>query len=147
MKSKNDDAIVIQKGKANIQFYDVHQFLTKSYWAEGIPISAVKKQIDNSVCFRVCHNKNLIGFARVVTDFVAFAYLCDVYIIEEYRGRGLSKKLMETILNDTELKDIKNWMLSTKDAHGLYKKFGFKPLEEPKKIMKRTLFEKWSERK
>jgi predicted GNAT family N-acyltransferase len=90
-----------------------------------------------SLCFGVYQNEKQIGYARVVTDHTNFAYLADVFIVEEYRGRGLSKWLMKCILNISELKEIKTWMLATRDAHGLYSQFGFEPLKEPQKFMRR----------
>jgi len=80
-----------------------------------------------------------IGFARVVTDCTLFGYLADVFIIEEYRGRGLSKWLMDCIINHPDIKELRAWMLATKDAHALYEKFGFKPLDEPERYMKRKI--------
>lgn len=136
----------ISTKKKKLKVFDIHNFLRESYWAKGIPLSAVKKQIKNSFCFGVYHNGKQIGYARVITDFTGFAYLCDVFIIEDYRGKGLSKILMEEILNHPKLKNVKSWMLATKDAHGLYKKYGFEPLEEPAKYMRKYKFKNWNER-
>lgn len=138
-----DKEIVFSADKRALQVFDIYDFLTKSYWAKGITIDAVKKQIKNSFCVGVYHKKIQIGFARVVTDYIGFGYLCDVFIIEKYRGKGVSKLLMEYILNHPELRFIKSWMLSTKDAHGLYRKYGFKSLEEPQRIMKFVKFKDW----
>jgi len=145
-KTKIGD-IEISTVKSKLRLYDIHRFLTNSYWAKGIPISAVKEQIDNSFCFGVYHNKKQIGYARIITDFIGFAYLCDVFIIEGYRGKGLSKILMDEILNHPKLKNVKSWMLATKDAHELYKKYGFKPLEEPNKYMRKYNFKNWNDKK
>ena len=134
---------VISTDKRNLKIFDIHKFLTNSYWAKGIPIEAVKKQIKNSFCFGVYLKKKQIGYARIITDYVGFAYLCDVYIEEDFRGKGLSKWLMEEVINHPKLKNIKTWMLSTNDAHGLYAQYGFKPLDEPHKLMRRVKFEKW----
>jgi len=130
------EEFLISTNKMKIQTDIVYSFLTKSYWAEGILFDTVKKSIKNSMCFGVYHNNKQIGFARVITDYTRLAYLCDIFIIEEYRGRRLSKWLMETILSHPKLKNIKSWMLSTKDAHGLYEKFGFKIPEDPKRVMR-----------
>lgn len=130
------EEFLISTNKMKIQTDIVYSFLTKSYWAEGISFDTVKKSIKNSMCFGVYHNNKQIGFARVITDYTRLAYLCDIFIIEEYRGRRLSKWLMETILSHSKLKNIKSWMLSTKDAHGLYEKFGFKIPEDPKRVMR-----------
>ena len=146
MKKTDLKNLEISTDKKKLRVFEIHNFLRESYWAKGIPLSAVKKQIKNSFCFGVYHNSKQIGYARVITDYVTLAYLCDVFIIEEYRGKGLSKILMEEILNHPKLKNVKSWMLATKDAHGLYKKYGFEPLEEPAKYMRKYKFKNWNER-
>lgn len=106
----------------------IHNFLTHSYWAAGIPIETVQRSIENSLCFGVFHLGRQIGFARMITDKATFAYLADVFIDEAYRGRGLSKWLMEEILSHPELQGLRRMMLATRDAHGLYAQYGFVPL-------------------
>lgn len=106
----------------------IHGFLSQSYWGENIPIETVQKSIDNSLCFGVFHLGRQIGFARVVTDKATFGYLADVFIDEAYRGQGLSKWLMEEIMNHEELQGLRRFMLATRDAHGLYTQFGFSAL-------------------
>jgi GNAT superfamily N-acetyltransferase len=145
IKTKISD-VKISTHKSKLSKFDIHRFLTKSYWAEGIPLSAIINQIKNSFCFGIYHHKKQIGYARVITDYVSFAYLCDVFIIEEYRGLGLSKNLMDEILNHPKLKNVKSWMLATKDAHGLYKKYGFQPLDEPAKYMCKNKFTSWNDK-
>ncbi|HAY34417.1 MAG TPA: GNAT family N-acetyltransferase [Ignavibacteria bacterium] len=113
----------------------IHGYLSRSYWAKNRPLRTTKKAIQNSVCFGLYLNKTQIGFARVVTDKATFAYLADVFVLEEFRGMGLSKWLMKVILGYDELKNLRRWFLATKDAHGLYEKFGFHSLKEPEKIM------------
>lgn len=113
----------------------IHDFLTNSYWAKGIKFETVKKSIENSLCFGFYFNERQIGFARVVSDYTTIAYLADVFIIEEFRGRGLSKMLLEFIMNYPVLKNVRAWLLATTDAHGLYEKFGFHPVENPGKYM------------
>ena len=103
-------------------------FLTRSYWAEGISKEVIKRSIEGALCFGVFENDKQIGFARMITDKATFAYLADVFIIEEYRGLGLSKWLMEVIMSHPDLQGLRRMMLATRDAHGLYKKFGFTPL-------------------
>ncbi|MGI1677268.1 MAG: GNAT family N-acetyltransferase [Cellvibrionaceae bacterium] len=103
----------------------VYQYLTRSYWSTGIPKETVKKAMDNSLCFAVFCGDDQVGFARMVTDQATFAYLCDVFILEEHRGKGLSKKLMIYIKNYSELQGLRRIMLVTRDAHELYKPFGF----------------------
>ncbi|NMB80573.1 MAG: GNAT family N-acetyltransferase [Ignavibacteria bacterium] len=146
MEKYNKNDFTISTNKRKLDIFETHRFLTNSYWAKGIPLSAVKEQINNSFCFGVYYNKKQIGYARVITDFTGFAYLCDVFIIDNYRGLGLSKKLMDEILNHPKLKNVKSWMLATKDAHELYKKFGFKRLEEPAKYMRKYNFKNWSDK-
>ncbi len=126
---------IISTDKSKLEFKVIHGFLSSSYWANKRKPEVTKRAIKNSLCFGVYHNKSQIGFARVITDYATFAYLADVFILEEFRGRGLSKWLMEIILNYTEVQNLRRWFLATKDAHGLYKKFGFTSLKEPEKIM------------
>ena len=113
----------------------IHQFLTTSYWAENIPIETVKRSIKGSLAFGVFITDKQIGFARVITDQATFAYLGDVFIDEAYRGKGLSKWLMEIILQHPSLQGLRRFMLATRDAHGLYKQFGFTPIAEPQRLM------------
>lgn len=113
----------------------IHQFLSRSYWSEGIPREIVERSIENSLCFGVFENSEQVGFARVITDRATFAYLADVFILESHRGRGLGKLLMECISKHPQLQQLRRWMLATRDAHDLYAKFGFKPLARPERFM------------
>jgi N-acetylglutamate synthase-like GNAT family acetyltransferase len=131
--SKNGFSISTDKRKINIPY--VHNFLSHSYWAAGISIHLVKKAIKGSLCFAVYHHKDQIGFARMITDGATFAYLADVFIDEKYRGRGLSKWLIENILSHPDLQGLRRVMLATKDAHSLYKKFGFTQLTNAERWM------------
>lgn len=106
----------------------IHNFLSHSYWAEGIPIETVQQSIENSLCFGVFHLGKQIGFARMITDKATFAYLADVFIDEAYRGKGLSKWLMEEIMNHPDLQGLRRMLLATRDAHSLYAQYGFVPL-------------------
>ncbi len=103
----------------------VHAFLRRSYWAEGVPLEVVERAIENSLCFGVYVPDGQVGFARVVTDYATFAYLADVFVIEEYRGRGLSVWLMECVSAHPRLQGLRRWMLGTRDAHTLYEKSGW----------------------
>lgn len=116
----------------------IHRFLTNSYWAEGIPREIVERSIENSLCFGIFDRDQQVGFARVITDRATFAYLGDVFVIESHRGRGLSKQLMQAIMDHPELQDLRRWSLVTRDAHGLYKQFGFTPLANPQRYMERS---------
>lgn len=124
--TKEDFSISTDKSKIDTVY--LQQFLSGSYWAENIPLEVVWRSIEGALCFGVYNNEKQIGFARVITDEATFAYLCDVFVDEDYRGKGLSKWLMETILNYPGLQGLRRFMLATKDAHGLYEQFGFVPL-------------------
>jgi N-acetylglutamate synthase-like GNAT family acetyltransferase len=106
-----------------------------SYWAQGIPLEKLKKAIANSMCFGVYNNSKLVGFARVVTDNATFAYICDVFILPIYRKKGLSKWLMQTIVNHPELQGLRRWSLATTDAQKLYSQFGFSQISKPENWM------------
>ena len=113
----------------------VHGFLTASYWAKGIDKATVEKAIANSLCLGLFHNEEQIGFGRAITDRSTFAYLADVFILEEYRGRGLGKWLVDCFLEHEELQGLRRWLLATLDAHGLYRQKGFVPLQQPQRFM------------
>ena len=133
------DNFSISSDKARLQIDMIYQFLTKSYWAKGIPLPIVRKSIQHSLCFGVYAGKRdgekQIGFGRVITDRATFAYIADIFILDPYRGRGLSKWLMECIMAHPDLQDLRGWMLATRDAHGLYRQFGFETLTNPERIM------------
>ena len=139
--SKGEYSINTDKSKMDIDF--IHGFLTRSYWAEGITKEIVMKSINGALCFGVFHGSppslatadRQVGFARMVTDEATFAYLADVFIIEDHRGKGLSKWLMETILSYPGLQGLRRMLLATRDAHGLYTQFGFTPLTNPERWM------------
>jgi GNAT superfamily N-acetyltransferase len=113
----------------------IHSFLSASYWSPGIPRTVVERAIANSLCFGVFHEGKQVGFARVITDKATFAYLADVYILAEHRGKGLSRRLMEQVTQHRDLQGLRRVLLATRDAHALYAKFGFKPLAAPERIM------------
>jgi len=136
MEWKKDDYL-ISTNKAKIDIGVVHNYLTQSYWAEGISIEVVKRSIENSLCFAIYRQQQLIGFARVISDFATFAYLADVFILPEERGKGLSKWLMEVIVKYPQLQGLRRFTLATKDAHGLYTQFGFKLFDKPERWMHR----------
>lgn len=108
-----------------------------SYWANDRTIEQTRRAIENSLCFGMYHDDKQIGFARVVSDFATFAYLGDVFVVQEYRGQGLSKWLMETIISHPELQGLRRWILATRDAHSLYEKYGFRALKFPDRWMER----------
>src|SRR5207344_3602853 len=108
-----------------------HAFLASSYWARGIPRETLDRAIDNALCVGVYDGDRQVGFARVVTDAATFAYLADVFVVESHRGRGLAKWLMEVIVGHPSLQGLRRFSLATRDAHGLYQQFGFRPLVKP----------------
>ena len=125
------------KNKLNIEF--IHQYLcTKSYWAKGRSIETVKTSIENSMCFGVYSGTQQIGFARVVTDYSVFAWILDMFIIEEFQNKGIGKKLMTYVMEHPKLNNLQRWGLNTWDAHELYKKYGFKALDHPEVYMEIT---------
>ncbi len=128
-------SLVISTDNNKLEIDFIHQFLTKSYWAEGRTKEEVIISMKNCLNFGVYLNRKQIGFARVLTDYTVFAYLMDVFIIETHRGKGYSKQLMKTVMQHPDLQRIKRWILITKDAHGLYEQFGFKAIEDPSRIM------------
>jgi GNAT superfamily N-acetyltransferase len=113
----------------------IHDVLAGSYWSPGIPRAVVERAVANSLCFGVLCDDAQVGFARVVTDRATFAYLADVYILEAHRGKGLSKRLMERIKQHPDLQGLRRILLATRDAHGLYAQFGFRPLAAPHNMM------------
>ncbi|MGB4776062.1 MAG: GNAT family N-acetyltransferase, partial [Daejeonella sp.] len=124
--------IIISTDKSKLDISIIHNFLsTESYWAKNIPLEIVEKSIQNSLCFGVYHYSKQIGFARLITDYATFAYLADVFILPDYRRKGLSKLLMEEIKFHPDLQNLRRWLLGTADAHTLYQQFGFTPLARP----------------
>jgi len=124
-------------GRLDVAF--IHQFLSESsYWATGRPIEVVRRSIEHSLPFGIYWNGTPAGFARVITDYATFAWIADVFVVPEHRGRGLSKWLMEVILAHPRLQGFRRWVLATKDAQGLYAKFGFEPLLRPERWMERA---------
>ena len=114
----------------------IHRYLSEeSYWAKNIPAATVDKSLDNSLCFTLLDGARQVGFARVVSDRATFAYLGDVFVLPEYRGRGLGKWLISCVTSHPELRGLRRWMLATRDAHDLYREFGFTPLKDPARFM------------
>ena len=126
----------ISSDKAKLNLEVIHRFLSEeAYWCLNIPIEVVQRSIENSLCFGVYQGENQVGFARVITDTATFGYLADVFILPEHRGKGLSKKLVAFIMDYPSLQGLRRMMLVTKDAHGLYKQFGFLPIDTPENTM------------
>jgi GNAT superfamily N-acetyltransferase len=126
----NDYLISTDKSKLDLPL--IHSFLsTQAYWSLNIPFAIVKRSAENSLCFGVYQGPQQVGFARVISDFATIAYLGDVFILPEHRGKGLSKRLMEAIMAHPDLQGLRRWILLTGDAHELYRQFGWKPINKP----------------
>lgn len=131
-------SISTDQGKLNIE--TVHNFLKNTYWAENIPLLVVKKCINNSLCFGVYEGDKQVGFGRLITDLATFAYFSDVFILEEYRGLGLGKWLVETMLQHPDLQGLRRWLLATKDAQELYRPFGFQEVKSSDSVVFMDIF-------
>lgn len=130
---------LISTDQAMLDVTGIHRFLTEeSYWARERTIEQTKTAIANSICFGLYRGDEQIGFARVVSDRSTFAYIGDVYVLAAFRGQGLSKWLMQAMVDHPELQGLRRWVLATKDAHGLYEQFEFAPLRYPERWMERT---------
>jgi GNAT superfamily N-acetyltransferase len=144
--SLNQESMQVRRGeylittdRAKLDVDVIHGFLTNCYWAKGIPREIVARSIENSLCFGIYHEAGAklsqVGFARVISDLATIAYLGDVFVLEPYRGRGLSKWMMECITQHQQLQGLRRWILLTRDAHGLYSNYGFTPLKAPDRYM------------
>ncbi|HEX8462477.1 MAG TPA: GNAT family N-acetyltransferase [Segetibacter sp.] len=134
----SNENYTISNDKSLLNINVIYDYLSKeSYWAKDIPLAIVEKSIDNSLCFGVYCNDVQIGFARLITDKATFGYLADVFIVEQFRGKGLSKWLIETIHAHPKLQTLRGWFLATRDAHELYKKFGWQSLQNPARFMQK----------
>ena len=133
-ESRRNDYL-ISTDPSRLDVAAIHAYLTRSYWCPGIPREVVEKSIRNSLCFGLYYSGAQVGLARVITDQATYAYLCDVYILEEHRGHGLGKWLMQTVLSHPSLQGLRRFTLATRDAHGLYEQFGFRTLAEPQRHM------------
>jgi GNAT superfamily N-acetyltransferase len=135
--SKDDYSISADRDMLDLGF--IHHFLsTQAYWCLNIPFTTVKRSVENSLCFGVYYGDQQVGFARIITDYATIAYLGDVFIIPEHRGKGLSKRLIAGIMAHPDLQGMRRWILLTLDAHGLYEQFGWVPAAHPDRIMEIT---------
>ncbi|HZQ24576.1 MAG TPA: GNAT family N-acetyltransferase [Terriglobales bacterium] len=126
---------LISTDRTLIDLEAVYRFLTNCYWAKGIPRDVVARSIEHSLCFGVYRGTRQAGFARVISDYATYAYIGDVFILEEHRGLGLGRQLIEAIMQHPSLQGLRRWSLVTRDAHGLYQPFGFTPLHAPDRWM------------
>jgi GNAT superfamily N-acetyltransferase len=133
---KIPEGYTIRTASAEMQVERIHHWLSqRSYWAKGIPFETVTTAVKHSFCIGTFHHDIQNGFARFITDYAVFAYLADVYVEEAHRGLGLSKAMMEVLMQEPWVKKLRRLLLATKDAHGLYAQFGFGPLEHPERMM------------
>ncbi|HWB20703.1 MAG TPA: GNAT family N-acetyltransferase [Phycisphaerales bacterium] len=138
MNPPSSDTYTISTNPASLDLEVIHSFLATAYWSPDIPRHVIQRAIANSLCFGVYDSAFAqVGFARVITDYATFAYLCDVFILPPHRGKGLSKKLMQAIIDHPQLQHLRRFMLFTRDAHALYAQFDFKPLANPDSAMSR----------
>jgi GNAT superfamily N-acetyltransferase len=127
---------LISTSRERLDLDVVHGYLTNCYWAKGIPRDVVQRSIEHSLCFGIYEGDGLqVGFARVISDVATIAYIGDVFVIETHRGRGLGKWLMQVITQHPALQNLRRWILTTRDAHGLYSQFGFTPVKVPERFM------------
>lgn len=132
------DGILFSCDRARLDVGAIHEFLSRdSYWVPGIHRALVERSIASSLCFGAYDGSRQVAFARVVTDGVGFAYLCDVFVLSDARGKGLSKQLMDYVMAHPDLQRIRRFLLATRDAHELYAKYGFTPLAHPHRFMER----------
>ena len=131
------DGYLISTDTSMLDLEVVHGYLSRSYWAAGVPEDVVRRSIENSLCFGVYRGEEQAGFARVVTDRATFAYLADVFVLDEHRGQGIGKWLLEVILSHPDLQGLRRWMLATRDAHDLYRRYAFTELARPGIFMER----------
>lgn len=130
------EGYTISSDQNQMDIKSIHDFISTSYWGEGIPLETLTRAIHNSLCFGVFDNEEKqVGFARMITDSATYAYLADVYILEGHRGKGLSKWLMEEIMSHSDLQGLRRMTLATADAHGLYEQYGFSELAKPEIFM------------
>jgi GNAT superfamily N-acetyltransferase len=129
----------IDTDKRRLDIAAIHKFLsTESYWAKNRTLEQTLTAIENSLCYGIYKGKSQVGFARVITDRATFAYIGDVYVLQEHRGRALSKWLMQTIVEQPDMQGLRRWLLATRDAHGLYENYGFSGLVHPERWMERS---------
>jgi GNAT superfamily N-acetyltransferase len=135
-QEEHREDFTISTDPARLDIDAIHEYLCNhSYWAQGIPREIVERSVAGSLCFGMYDGERQIGLARVITDRATYAYLCDVYILEDYRRQGLSKWLMSCVIAHPDLQGLRRFTLATRDAHGLYRQFGFDGLKYPEKVM------------
>jgi GNAT superfamily N-acetyltransferase len=134
---RHDGDILVTTDPARLDLAAIHEFLSGSYWAKGIPREVVERSIHHSICFGAFDGGRQVGFARVITDRATFAYVADVFVVDSHRGRGVGKGIMACITSHPELQNLRLWTLFTRDAHGLYRQHGFREARYPDRLMER----------
>jgi GNAT superfamily N-acetyltransferase len=127
--------IAISTDRSQFDLDAIHGYLEKSYWAGGIPRGLVARAMEQSLCFGAFEGARQVGFARVISDLATFAYVSDVFVIDSHRGRGVGKRLMSAIMAHPDLQGLRRWALFTRDAHGLYRQYGFREARYPERLM------------
>ena len=127
----------ISTDKMRLDVPAIHDFLVNTYWSKGRSLDVVRQSVEHSLCFGLYYQQGQIGFGRVISDFSTFAYIADVYVLDQHRGHGLGKHLVTCITQHAQLQGLKRWLLVTSDAHGLYKPYGFSPLTTPERFMEK----------
>jgi GNAT superfamily N-acetyltransferase len=134
---QHDGDILVTTDQARLDLTAIHEFLSGSYWAKGIPREVMERSIHHSICFGALDGDRQVGFARVITDRATFAYVADVFVVDSHRGRGIGKRIMACITSHPELQNLRLWTLFTRDAHGLYRQHGFREARYPDRLMER----------
>jgi GNAT superfamily N-acetyltransferase len=134
---QRDGDILVSTDPARLDLETVHGFLTRSYWATGIPREIVERSIRHSICFGAFDGGRQVGFARVISDRATFAYVSDVFVLDSHRGRGIGRQIMTAVTTHPELQNLRLWTLFTRDAHGLYRQVGFREARHPDRLMER----------
>jgi GNAT superfamily N-acetyltransferase len=134
---RRDRDILISTDQARLDLDEIHGFLSRSYWAAGVPREIVERSIRHSICFGAFDEGRQVGFARVISDRATYAYVADVFVLPSHRGRGIGKRLMACITTHPELQGLRLWTLFTRDAHGLYRQYGFEGARYPDRLMER----------
>jgi GNAT superfamily N-acetyltransferase len=138
--SRAHGAYTISDDPARLNLAAIHSYLRRAYWSEDIPLQILERAIPASLCIGAYDESGAqVGFARFVSDYATFCYVCDVYVLEEHRGRGLSKAMMKMATEHPKLQGLRRWTLATADAHGLYAQFGFTPLSRPDRLMEKLV--------
>ena len=137
---RHHSGYLISDDPARLDARAVHAYLTRSYWAQGIPLETVTRSLEHSLCLGIYTPEGeQVGLVRVISDYTTFAYFCDVYVLEAHRGRGLSKAAMDLAIAHPKLQGLRRLQLVTQDAHGLYARYGFKVVEQPERHMEKRL--------